>query len=103
MSYASPWEMCTCGGAHHPGASYYVSVMDGSPERVRLVAGPFTTHAQARGWIEPANTLVIERYNPDGRAHFYAYGTLAMAPSYTKPGVLNDQLGVPRMRPEESP
>jgi hypothetical protein len=91
----SPVEWCSCGEQHHPGSTYYVSVMDGTPDRTRLVAGPFSTHAEAKAWVNPAQGLVLAKYNPHGRAHFYAYGTVAMRPGYTVPGILNAKLGLP--------
>lgn len=100
MSRLSIPEPCTCGETHHDGANYYVSVVrdtaKGPHSDYRLLAGPFTDHAEALAWVDRARELALARYNPDGRAHWYAYGTVAMAAGYTKPGMLNDQLGLDR-------
>lgn len=93
----SPVEQCSCGEPHHPGARYYVSVVEiperGADSPTVLAAGPFVTHAQARGWIDPVRQYVLDHYNPHGRAHWYGYGTVAMGPTYTEPGKLNAAVG----------
>ncbi|MDP3768822.1 MAG: hypothetical protein Q8S13_12470, partial [Dehalococcoidia bacterium] len=65
-----------------------------APGNLALVAGPFADHAEALRWVDPARRLVLDRYNPDGRADWYGYGTTAMAATYETPGRLNDELGV---------
>ena len=83
--------LCECGERHHPGANYYVSVIDG--KRWRCLAGPFRTHSDALSMVpatcDKANEL-------DVRAAFYAFGTVAMAQDYTEPGFLNEHLGLVR-------
>lgn len=80
-------ETCTC-GAHHPyGANYYVSVQDSGREM--LLAGPFKTHAEAMAAVKRTTEVAHQR---DPRSHFYAFGTVAMRHSYTKPGILNSHL-----------
>jgi hypothetical protein len=88
----SPVEWCSCGQQHYPGASYYVSVVDG--KRWVLAAGPFSTHAQALGYVEPVRRLVLSRYDYQGRAGWYGYGTVAMQDGYSKPGKLNSDIGL---------
>lgn len=87
-----PLETCTCGERHHPAANYYVSIADdGHPPRMGLLAGPFTTHAEALSWVRRTNDVACD---VDPRAHFCGFGTVAMKPSYTKPGKLNHLLGI---------
>lgn len=62
---------------------YYVSAIDGA--RRSLVRGPFRTHAEALGAVEPTKRLVEER---DPRAHWYAWGT-ARSEADLGPGVLD--------------
>ena len=79
---------CDCGEVrHHPGANYYVTVIDG--KRWRRLAGPFTTHGEALRMVKSARDKAQEL---DERAAFYAFGTTAMAQSYIKPGLLNQHL-----------
>ena len=80
-------ETCNCGGQHHEGANYYVSVVDGP--QFNLLAGPYKTHAEALAMLRPtqdlANKLVPQSW-------FYGFGTVAMKPECTRPGKLNDKL-----------
>ena len=96
---------CGCGEKHHEGANYYVSVVrdtaKGPHSDYRLLAGPFPPHEEALAWVDRAKALALARYNPEGRADWYAYGTVAMTADYRKPGMLNDQLGVPTHATEE--
>jgi hypothetical protein len=74
---------------------YYVSVCespDSADTKWRPVLGPFTTHAQARAHVDAVTRYALDHYNPGGRAHWYGYGTVAMAPGYTTPGLLNAAL-----------
>ena len=80
---------CECGERHHPGANYYVSVIDG--KRWRCLAGPFRTHSDALAMVVATSDKASEL---DVRAAFYAFGTVAMAQDYTEPGFLNGQLGL---------
>ena len=81
---------CDCGEVdHHPGANYYVTVIDGS--RWRCLAGPFVNHRDALRMVGPARNKAQEL---DDRAAFYAFGTTAMTQSYTKPGLLNQHLDI---------
>ena len=89
MSTEPNTETCTCGERHHASANYYVSIVDG--RRRGLLAGPFTSHAEALGWVRAANDAACD---VDPRAHFCGFGTTAMAATYTKPGVLNGILGI---------
>ncbi|KKK65616.1 hypothetical protein LCGC14_2972370 [marine sediment metagenome] len=80
---------CDCGEVrHHPGANYYVTVIDGP--RWRCLAGPFTNHADALRMVKSTRDKAQEL---DLKAAFYVFGTTAMAQSYTKPGILNQYLG----------
>ena len=80
-------ETCNCGGQHHEGANYYVSVIDGP--QFNLLAGPYKTHVEALAMLRPtqdlANKLVPQSW-------FYGFGTVAMKPECTRPGKLNDKL-----------
>ena len=79
---------CDCGEVRHfPGANYYVTVVDGP--RWRCIAGPFTNHADALRMVGLTRRKAQEL---DLKADFYAFGTTAMAQSYTKPGLLNRHL-----------
>lgn len=87
MDFWTPF--CECGERllHEHGASFYASVRDG--KRTGLLAGPFSTHAEALNWVEPARQMA-DKINP--RAWFYGYGTLAV---YSRAaGRLNDLLGI---------
>jgi len=64
--------------------NYYVSALDAG--RTSPVAGPFSHHVGALSIIRKCRRIVEEH---DPRAHFYSFGTVAMSPEYTKPGVLN--------------
>jgi hypothetical protein len=79
-------DLCTCGGTHADGAHYYVSARrdDGA---VSVLLGPYLTHPMALGMVDTGRRLA-ERV--DARAHWYAFGTVAM--DGDKPGVLNDTL-----------
>jgi hypothetical protein len=80
-------ETCNCGGQHHEGANYYVSVIDGP--RFNLLAGPYKTHVEALAMLRPtqnlANKLVPQSW-------FYSFGTVAMKPECTRTGKLNEKL-----------
>ncbi len=77
-------ETCECGEHHAPGASYYVSAVDGS--RSALASGPYDTHAEALAAVEVVRERAVRQ---DGRAHFYAFGTVAMPGTYRKKGQLD--------------
>lgn len=93
--HAAPPPACAC--AEHPeGATFYASVIE-SPDRgpdskMVLAAGPFPTHAEALAVVDKVRALVLARYNPNGRADWYAFGTVAMAGDFTRPGKLNAEL-----------
>ena len=78
---------CHCGEQHYQEAHYYVSVADGS--RVVLALGPFQEHDDALARVDDVRREVQAKWNPDGRAYFYGFGTTAMSSSYTKPGKLS--------------
>ena len=75
-------ETCTCGKTHSAGANFYVSARDAG--RTALLAGPYPTHAEALARVPEVRTVAVEK---DSRAHFYSFGTVAKAASYTKPGL----------------
>ena len=81
---------CPCPERHYQNASYYVSVMDGG--RTVLALGPFREHDEALANVQRVNDEVVARWNPEGRANFYAFGTTAMI-NYHQPGKLNAVLG----------
>lgn len=81
---------CHCGETHYQAASYYVSIIDGS--RHVLAVGPFTEHSEALAHVDAARRIVMERYNPDGRAHWYGYGTAVVHGGSARPGKLNGEI-----------
>lgn len=93
-----PLTPCPCGGEHHEGAAYYASVIEdpqrGPDSRMVLAAGPFPTHQEALAQVDRVRTAVLERWNPNGRAHWYGYGTVAVKAGYDRPGKLNAELGL---------
>lgn len=82
--------VCQCGAEHPAGAHYYVSVVDAG--RTGLLAGPFATHGEALALVGRAREEA--KKVTGGWSHFYSFGTVAMANEYTKPGLLNERLGV---------
>ena len=84
---------CPCGGRHHLGARYYVSVWE-NPGPVLPVVGPFLTHQEALAWVDPAREEVLTHWNPEGRAHWYAYGTVALPYGSSVVGKLNAALAL---------
>jgi hypothetical protein len=69
--------------------TYYVSVVrPEKPNDPRLLAGPYTTHAEALAALPDAKSIALDL---DYRSAFYAFGTLRIE-GYVKPGILN-QLG----------
>ena len=98
-------SFCDCGEylLHNHGVAFYVSIYDRHGNmgkgRIGLLAGPFTTHAEALRWIEPARKKAEE---VNDRALWYAFGTLAMKAGYCKPGALNTLLfGKENCQPRE--
>lgn len=81
---------CRCGSTHYQNASYYVSVADSG--RVVLALGPFAEHDDALANVERVSRHVEERRNPQGRACWYSYGTVAMPCGYRVPGRCNQSL-----------
>ena len=84
--FAGLW--CRCGATHHQAASYYASVVrdDGA---CRLLLGPFPEHHEALAVVPRARALGEEL---DPQAVWYRFGTMAMQPGYTKPGILTDRV-----------
>jgi len=87
---------CRCGAQHYQEGRYYVSVQDGS--RTMLALGPFQEHSDALARVADVERLACTKYNPEGRAHWYGYGTTVMQASYTRPGMLNPELLTPTSR-----
>ena len=93
--HAAPAPTCAC--AEHPeGANFYASVIE-SPDRgpaspMVLAAGPFQTHAEALAMVDKVRAVVLARYNPNGRAHWFGFGTVAMAADVTRSGKLNAEV-----------
>lgn len=81
---------CKCGGTHYQNAAYYVSVADSG--RVVLALGPFAEHDEALANVERVNRHVQEYWNPNGRAAWYTFGTVAMPCGYNVPGKCNQSL-----------
>ncbi len=79
---------CEC-ESHPDGANFYVSVKDGS--RSNVLAGPYSTHPEALAHVEQIRAWA-ERVND--RAVFYAFGTVAMAPDFNRPGMANQHINV---------
>ena len=83
---------CSCPERHHQGAGYYVSVEDGG--RHVLVAGPYPEHGDALAMVETVKRVVLDKWNPGGRAHFYGYGTASILQGHPMPaGKLNREVG----------
>jgi peptidoglycan/xylan/chitin deacetylase (PgdA/CDA1 family) len=78
---------CKCSESHYQNARYYVSVMDGT--RVVLARGPYWEHDEALDAVDQVQREVIDKWNPDGRAYFYAFGTTAMISSHDALGKLD--------------
>lgn len=57
-----------------------------------LALGPFLTHQEALAHVDRVRLAVLSRFNPEGRAHWYGYGTVAMGAGYAKPGRLNGEV-----------
>ena len=70
---------------------YYVSALDKDTGRVGLLAGPFRRHEDALAAVARASQLAEDA---DWRAVWYAYGTVKMPESFSKPGLFNQKLGV---------
>ena len=91
-----PAIACTCGERHHPGSRYYVSVIErpdmGAESPMILALGPFLTHQEAIAHVDRVRLAVLSRFNPEGRADWYGYGTVAMAGDYSTPGRLNAEI-----------
>jgi hypothetical protein len=77
-------ETCECGERHTPGASYYVSAVDGG--RSALASGPYDTHAEALARVDEVREKAVRQ---DGQAHFYSWGTVAMPGTHRKKGQLD--------------
>lgn len=76
-------ETCECED-HVPGASYYVSAVDGS--RSALASGPYDTHAEALAKVDEVREKAVRS---DGRAHFFSWGTVAMPGACRRKGQLD--------------
>ena len=74
---------------HHDGANYYVTVIQDGGGDWRCIVGPFATHGEALAMVDKARTVACD-YDP--KAHWYSFGTTAMAADYTKPAILNDRV-----------
>lgn len=81
---------CHCGERHTQGAAYYVSVE--SAGRYVQALGPFPEHYEALARIDDVRRVVLNKWNPDGLAHWYGYGTLAIQGGSERPGKLNGEL-----------
>lgn len=77
--------------------AFYVSVirnMDRGPSGgFALALGPFNTLGAACAQVDAVRRYCLDR-SPDGRAHWYAYGTCRKADG-RPPGILNDALDYP--------
>ena len=93
--------LCSCGEQflHEHGQNFYVSVIDG--RKTGLLAGPFTTHAEALRLLPDTKAIAQE---VDYKSAFYAFGTVSMKIPYCKSGILNDFLfKIPEPIPEKKP
>ena len=93
--HAAPATACTC--TDHPeGANFYASVIEspdqGPDSKMVLAAGPFPTHGEALAVVDKVRAVVLAKWNPGGRAHWFGFGTVAMASGFTRPGKLNAEL-----------
>ena len=69
--------------------NYYVSVTDAG--KVGLLLGPFKRHMDALARVFAVKGKAIDL---NAKAAFYAFGTVKMADSHTKPGLLNKHFGM---------
>lgn len=70
--------------------NYYVSVRDGS--RVGLLVGPFPNdHAAALRLVDAARAAAVR---VDPMAWFHEYGTARLPLDFSRPGVLNTEVGL---------
>ncbi len=83
---------CPCGEKHRIGSRYYVSVFEHHGGEHVLALGPFLTHPQALAHVDRVREHVMARYNPEGRAHWYLYGTAAVPFDACRPGKLNEEI-----------
>lgn len=79
---------CPCGGEHSEGAVYFVSVRRNETDWVPVL-GPYGTHPEALALVDKGRELT-ERVDP--RAHWYAFGTVALPGDTKRVGLLNDAL-----------
>lgn len=56
----------------NPPAAFYVSVISTGGSRRGLLAGPYSSHADALAKVDVVSAKTIDL---DPRAHFYAFGT----------------------------
>ena len=92
--HAPPPPACAC-PEHPAGANFYASVIErpGDPNTpMVLAAGPLATHAEALAMVDRVRAVVLARWNPNGRAHWYGFGTVAIKSGFTRPGKLNTEL-----------
>lgn len=79
-------ETCTATDHTHPeGANFYVTCADAG--RIGYLAGPYPTHGEALA-VLPAVKHAAGKADP--WSDFYAFGTVAMAAEFTRPGIFND-------------
>jgi hypothetical protein len=87
---------CPCGQRHHLGATYYASVIKdpalGPKSQTVLAAGPYLTHPEALAVVNIVRRIVLDRYDRDGRACWFGYGTVGMRHDFTPPGKLNEEV-----------
>ncbi|MFQ5622434.1 MAG: hypothetical protein ACE5FS_03460 [Paracoccaceae bacterium] len=70
--------------------NYYITIVRGHD--YRCLAGPFRDdHAGALALVGKARDIACAL---DPRAHFDAFGTARLPDGYTRPGILNPQLGL---------
>lgn len=70
--------------------NYYVSATEDNLRTYHLLLGPFSSHAEALGWVDKVRAYCV-KHGP-AKAAFMAYGTLKMAEDCTKPGTANKYL-----------
>ena len=71
--------------------NFYVSVKREEDEQYRLLAGPFASHRAALDYEPRARRIAIDL---DPKGPWYLYGTCQVHGGFSKPGILNGQLGL---------
>ena len=72
--------------------NYYVSSVKNGTNQTALLLGPFKYQPDAEKWVDRCRDLAKEKFNKNGDATWASYGTVKMADTYTKEGIMNNLL-----------